>query len=62
VSVPEVSKVMEVVKVSEVVSWKERMMAERMRATPSAGNVWAAEVVHTTKAVHAAHAAHHRVG
>jgi hypothetical protein len=63
VSVPEVSKAMKVMKVGEVVSWKERaMMAERMHASPSAGHVWAAEAVHTARAVHASHTAHHRVG
>jgi len=63
VSVPEVSKVMEVMKammddvvkvmeVGDVVVWKHR----GMMASPSAGHVWA---VHTARAVHAAH---HRMG
>ena len=61
-------EVMKVVKVSEVVSWKERAMVERVG---HAKVVWAdamdaAEAVHTTNAVHtaeavASHAAHHRV-
>jgi hypothetical protein len=63
VSVSEVSKVMkamkagEVVKVmevSEVMVWKHHGMV----ASPSGGHVW----VHTARAVHAAHAANHRVG
>jgi hypothetical protein len=55
VSVPEVSKVMEVmeagevVEVSEVMVWKHHGMV----ASPSGGHVWAARAVH---------AAHHRVG
>ena len=61
VSVPEVSEVMEVVKVmeaDEVVVWNHRGMV----ASPSGGHVW---TMHTTSAVHTAHAmhtAHHRVG
>jgi hypothetical protein len=75
VSVPEGSKVMNVMEVmmgevSEVVVWKHHGMV----ASPSGGHVWAAakamhaaEAVHTTSAVHAteavaSHAAHHRVG
>jgi hypothetical protein len=66
VSVPEMSKVVKVMKVMEVggvVVWKHRGMV----ASPSAGHVWAAEAVHTANAVHAAeavasHATHHRVG
>ena len=66
---PKVSKVTEVMKVGEVVSWKERPMVERVGHAKA---VWTAatdtaEAVHTTSAVHAAeavasHAAHHRVG
>ena len=61
VSVPEVSKVVEVMKVmeaDEVVVWNHRGMV----ASPSGGHVW---TMHTTSAVHTAHAmhtAHHRVG
>src|SRR5215472_2396894 len=61
VSVPEVSKVVEVMKVmeaDEVVVWNHRGMV----ASPSGGHVW---TTHTTSAVHTAHAmhaAHHRVG
>ena len=60
---PEMSKVMEVMKagevvkvmeVSEVMVWKHHGMV----ASPSAGHVG----VHTARAVHAAHAANHRVG
>jgi hypothetical protein len=46
----------EVMEVGEVVSWKHRAMVERVG---HAKVVRAAEAVHTTKAVHAAH---HRVG
>jgi hypothetical protein len=59
VSVPEVSKVMEVVevmKVGEVVSRKHRAMMERVGHTNVAR---AADAVHTARAVHATH---HRVG
>jgi len=61
VSVPEVSKVVEVMKVmeaDEVVVWRHHGMV----ASPSGGHVW---TTHTTSAVHTAHAmhtAHHRVG
>jgi hypothetical protein len=63
VSVPEVSKVMEVTEVGEVVARKERAMMERVgRAAMDT-----AKALHTTSAVHtaeavASHATHHRVG
>jgi hypothetical protein len=49
----------EVMKVSEVVSWKHRAMVGHAKV------VRAAEAVHTASAVHASHASHathHRVG
>jgi hypothetical protein len=68
--VMKVSEVMKAMEVREVVSWKERAMVERMYASPSAGHarvVWPAEIMGTTKAVHAAAEAMasktaHRVG
>jgi hypothetical protein len=67
VSVPEVSKVMEVMEAGEVmkaVKMGEVVVRKHhgMMASRSAGHVWAAEAVHTPRAVHTAHAAHHRVG
>jgi hypothetical protein len=64
------SKAVEVIKVREVMSRKERAMVKRMYATPSAGHakvVCAAEATGATKAVHAAAEAMaskttHRVG
>jgi hypothetical protein len=72
-AVPEVmkaSKVVEVIKAREVVSWKERAMVECMDTSPSVGHAkvaWAAEAMDATKAVHAAAEAMaskttHRVG
>src|SRR6516162_5782689 len=63
VSVPEVSEVVEVVKLSEVVLWKHRAMVECV----GHGKVVWADAMGTAKAMHAAeavaaHAAHHRVG
>jgi hypothetical protein len=69
--VTKVSEVMEAMEAREVMSWKERAMAERMYASPSAGHtkvVCAAEAMAATKAVHAAAAeamaskTAHRVG
>ena len=54
---PKVSKVMKVMKVGEVVSWKERAMVERVGHAKA---VWTA-ATDTAEAV-ASHAAHHRVG
>ena len=59
-AVPEVmkaSKVVEVIKAREVVSWKERAMVECMDTSPSVGHAkvaWAAEAMDATKAAHTA--------
>lgn len=58
----EASKVVEVIKVREVVSWKKtRVMVERMYASPSTSHAkaaYAAKAMGAAKAMHAAHAVH----